>query len=246
MQFSKGYSVVDFINEVEEELRKDEYNRLLRRYGPVLLSIVIIVVIIAGFIEFRKYSEDKAARATSASYVAASDKAAAGETLTAISDFLSLSEEAPSGYSGLALMRAAALQLESGDKTEAVRMLDKASIKFSLPRHAQLAELKAAYILASDGKHSDVINRLGPLAQKDTPYEFLARELLGISALALDDKNMAREQFGYLEFIPGVPASIRSRAKQNLSLMKDNVINSDGAEIVNDTKSVKTEKTNEN
>jgi len=57
---------------------------------------------------------------------------------------------------------------------------------------------------------------------------------------------MAREQFGYLEFIPGVPASIRSRAKQNLSLMKDNVINSDGAEIVNDTKSVKTEKTNEN
>ena len=81
-------------------------------------------------------------------------------------------------------MRAAALQLESGDKTEAVRMLDKASIKFSLPRHAQLAELKAAYILASDGKHSDVINRLGPLAQKDTPYEFLARELLGISALA--------------------------------------------------------------
>ena len=57
---------------------------------------------------------------------------------------------------------------------------------------------------------------------------------------------MAREQFGYLEFIPGVPASIRSRAKQNLSLMKDNVINSDGAETVNDTKSVKTEKTNGN
>ncbi len=234
--------MVVFINEVEEELRKDEYNRLLRRYGPILLSIIIIVVIIAGIIEFRKYSEDKAARATSASYVSASDKAAAGETLIAISDFLSLSEKAPSGYSGLALMRAAALQLESGNNIEAVRLFDNASTRFSLPRHSQLAEIKAAYILASEGQHSDVINRLGPLAKKDAPYEFLARELLGLSALASGDINTAQEQFSYLEFIPGVPPNIRDRAKQSLSLMKANVINSDGAETKNNSDSATTEK----
>ena len=246
MQFSKGFLVVDFINEVEEELRKDEYNRLLRRYGPVLLSIIIIVVIIAGIIEFRKYSEDKAARATSASYVFASDKAAAGETLTAISDFLSLSEKAPSGYSGLALMRAAALQLESGNNIEAVRLFDNASTRFTLPRHSQLAEIKAAYILASEGQHSDVINRLGPLAQKDAPYEFLARELLGLSALASGDAKMAQEQFSYLEFIPGVPPNIRNRAKQSLSLMKVNVIDSDGAETEINSDSVTIKKPNGN
>ena len=106
-------------------------------------------------------------------------------------------------------------------------------LRFSLPRHSQLAEIKAAYILASEGQHSDVINRLGPLAQKDAPYEFLARELLGLSALASGDKNVAREQFSYLEFIPGVPPNIRDRAKQSLSLMKANVINSDGAETEN-------------
>jgi len=33
--------VVDFINEVEEELRKDEYNRLLRRYGPYILAVIV-------------------------------------------------------------------------------------------------------------------------------------------------------------------------------------------------------------
>ena len=238
--------MVDFINEVEEELRKDEYNRLLRRYGPVLLSIIIIVVIIAGIIEFRKYSEDKAARATSASYVFASDKAAAGETLTAISDFLSLSEKAPSGYSGLALMRAAALQLESGNNIEAVRLFDNASTRFTLPRHSQLAEIKAAYILASEGQHSDVINRLGPLAQKDAPYEFLARELLGLSALASGDTKMAQEQFSYLEFIPGVPPNIRNRAKQSLSLIKVNVIDSDVAETEINSDTVTIEKPNGN
>jgi hypothetical protein len=246
LQFSKGFLVVDFINEVEEELRKDEYNRLLRRYGPVLLSIIIIIVIIAGIIEFRKYSEDNAARATSASYVSASDKAAAGETLTAISDFLSLSEKAPSGYSGLALMRAAALQLDSGNNIEAVRLFDNASTRFTLPRHSQLAEIKAAYILASEGQHSDVINRLGPLAQKDAPYEFLARELLGLSALASGDTKMAQKQFSYLEFIPGVPPNIRNRAKQSLSLMKVNVIDSDGAETDINSNTVTIEKPNGN
>ena len=136
----------------------------------------------------------------------------------------------------------AALQLESGNNIEAVRLFDSASTRFSLPRHSQLAEIKAAYILASEGQYSDVINRLGPLAQKDAPYEFLARELLGLSAFASGDKNVAREQFSYLEFIPGVPPNIRDRAKQSLSLMKANVINSDGAETENNSGSITTEK----
>ncbi|MDA9048280.1 hypothetical protein N9H46_03270, partial [Hellea sp.] len=56
------------------------------------------------------------------------------------------------------------------------------------------------------------------------------------------DKNVAREQFSYLEFIPGVPPNIRDRAKQSLSLMKANVINSDGAETENNSGSITTEK----
>ena len=70
--------MVDFINEVEEELRKDEYNRLLRRYGPYILAVIVAIVAGTGFLEYQKHAKDKAARATSASYVAASDAAAAG------------------------------------------------------------------------------------------------------------------------------------------------------------------------
>jgi len=91
---------------------------------------------------------------------------------------------------------------------------------FETRRHEQLAQIKAAYILANDGAYSDVINRLGPLMEKDAPYEFLARGLMGFAALKSGDENLAREQFGYLESIPGVPATIKERAKQNLSLMR--------------------------
>jgi len=56
-------------------------------------------------------------------------------------------------------------------------LLDQAATTFETQRHKQLAQIKAAYILANDGAYSDVINRIGPLMEKDAPYEFLAREL---------------------------------------------------------------------
>jgi len=247
--------VVDFINEVEEELRKDEYNRLLKRYGPYLLAVIVAIVAGTGFLEYQKYAEDKAARATSASYVAASDKAAEGNVEQSISDFLVIADKAPAGYAGLSLVRSAALKLESGDSAEAIRLLDRAATTFETPRHTQLAQIKAAYILANDGAYSDVISRIGPLMEKDAPYEFLARELMGFAALKSGDETLAREQFGYLESIPGVPPTIKERAKQNLSLMRT----ASAAAIIeapepaapsqtptNETPAIQTETSNEN
>jgi len=64
------------------------------------------------------------------------------------------------------------------------------------------------------------MSRVGALTEKDAPYEFLARELMGFAALKSGNDALAREQFGYLDSIPGVPASIKERAKQSLSLMR--------------------------
>ena len=212
--------MVDFINEVEEELRKDEYNRLLKRYGPLLVALIVAIVAGTGFLEYRKYAKDKAARATSASYVAASNKATEGEPEIALKEFLEIADKAPAGYAGLSLVRAATLKLETGDRAEAVRLLDQAAVTFEAPRHIQLAQIKAAYILAGDGAYSDVLSRTATLSAKDAPYEFLARELSGFAALQSGDEAKAREQYGYLESIPGVPATIKERAKQALSLMR--------------------------
>lgn len=212
--------MVDFINEVEEELRKDEYNRLLKRYGPFILAGIVAIVAGTGFLEYRKFAKDKAARATSASYVAASDKANDGQQAAALTEFLDIADKAPAGYAGLSLVRAASLKLEAGDRAEAVRLLDVAATTFETPRHSQLAQIKAAYILAGEGAYSDVLSRTGSLSVKDAPYEYLARELTGFAALQSGDNAKAREQYGYLEYIPGVPPTIKERAKQALSLMR--------------------------
>ena len=226
--------MVDFINEVEEELRKDEYNRLLKRYGPYILAVIIAIVAGTGFLEYRKFAKDKAARATSASYVAASNKATEGQQGTAIKEFLGIADKAPAGYAGLSLVRAASLKLETGDRAEAVRLLDQAATTFETERHIQLAQIKAAYILAGEGAYSDVLSRTGSLSAKDAPYEYLARELAGFAALQSGDAAKAREQYGYLESIPGVPPTIKDRAKQALSLMRTSAAQTSAAQTSED------------
>ncbi|WP_371397086.1 tetratricopeptide repeat protein [Fretibacter rubidus] len=212
--------MVDFINEVEEELRKDEYNRLLKKFGPLIVAVIVAIIAATGYMEWQKSSADRMARAVSVAYVQAGEKANAGNTQGAIVDFIAISEKSPAGYAGLSLMRAAALELEAGNRDRAVSLFDQAASVFEKPRHKQLAQLKAGYILAGDGRYDDVRSRMAPLAAQDQPYEDLARELLGFAAMRSGDMGAAREQFSYLDSIPGVLDTVQARASQYLSLMK--------------------------
>lgn len=211
--------MVDFINEVEEELRKDDYNKLLKKYGPAIAAVIAIIIGGTAFLEWRKSSDDRVARAASASYVSAADLAAEGKSDQAVRAFTALSEKAPAGYAGLSLMRAAGVEAEQGNQAKAVELYDQAAKEFKMPRHADLAKLKAAYILANQGAYANVQARLDALAAKDAPYEFLARELAGFVAYQTGDMNIARQEFTYLKNIPGVPPSIADRAGQFLTLV---------------------------
>ena len=211
--------MVDFINEVEEELRKDDYNRLLKKYGPAIGVVLFLIVAGTGFMEYRKYAADKKAQAVSAIYTAADKQLDDGNPDEAVAAFVELSSTGPEGYSGLSLMRAAAIRQDQGDTIGAVRFFDKAAETFSVDRHKQLAQLKAAYLLADQGAYSDVIGRVAPLSETEAPYEFLARELLGYAHAESGDLAAAREQFAYLISVPGVPATVKQRAEQSMALM---------------------------
>ena len=211
--------MVDFISEVEEELRKDDYNKFLRKYGPFVLGLLVAIVGYVGWLEWRDYSQTRTARAAAASYIAADDLLQDGKNDQARAAFLALADKAPDGYSGLSLMRAAVISTEAGNAAEAVRLYDAASARFDNPRHVDLAKLKSAYVLANEGAWDDVERRAESIAADGAPYEFLARELSASAALNLGNTDVARERFGYLANIPGVPQTIARRAQQALTLI---------------------------
>ncbi len=211
--------MVDFINEVEEELRKDDYNRLLKKYGPAIGIVLFLIIAGTGFLEYKKYAADKKAQAVSAIYTAADKQLDEGSQDQAVAAFIDLGATGPEGYAGLSFMRAAAIREDQGDALGAVRLFDKAAEVFTIPRHKQLAQLKAAYLLADQGAYSDVVGRVTPLAETEAPYEFLARELLGYAHAESGDQVSAREQFAYLTSIPGVPETVKQRAEQSMALI---------------------------
>lgn len=214
--------MVDFINEVEEELRKDKYNALLRKFGPLIVAVIFAIVAVAGFIEFKKYSVSKTARATAASYTSASKLVETGEKQAAIEKFIAISEVSPSGYAGLSLSRAAALKTDLGEFDDAVKLYDRSAQAFEHRMHQDLSSLKSIYILLSQGRHDDVIARTGLLIGEDAPYEDLAKEVMAHALLKTGKSAQAKTHFTYLANSPGVLAGVKTRAKQSLLLLNAN------------------------
>ncbi|MEL6688559.1 MAG: tetratricopeptide repeat protein [Pseudomonadota bacterium] len=211
--------MVDFISEVEEELRKDDYNKFLRKYGPYIIGLLIALVMAVAYVEWRDYSVDRTARAASLSYLEADELLQEERYDEARAAFLALADVAPDGYAGLSLMRAAIIAAEQGNDAEAIRLYDAASARFDLDRHSQLAQLKAAYIVANQGNWADVEQRASGLAAQGAPYEYLARELLATALLNQDNDEAARAELAYLDTIPGVPETVSRRAEQALVLL---------------------------
>lgn len=221
--------MVDFIAEVEEELRKDDYNKFLRKYGPLIIGLLIGVVLVVAFLEWRDYSQERTARAAAYSYLEA-DTLLQDRNLEAASQaFLELADVAPDGYAGLSLMRAAIIATEQNNEAEAIRLYDAASARFEEPRHADLAALKATYVVANRGDWGDVEQRASQLAEEGAPYEFLARELIATAALNQGQVDRARAEFAYLDTIPGVPDPIARRAEQALTLMNNVTVDEEAA-----------------
>ena len=211
--------MVDFINEVEEELRKDKYNALLRKYGAFIVAVIIAVVAVAGFLEYQKYDAGKKARAASTSFEAARLVEAEGDLLGAIKRYEALAPLAPEGYAGLSYSKIGALKIQLGDMDGAVAAFDNSANTFSRPEHADLARLKAIYILLDEARYDDVKSRAAALDASDSPYKDLARELAAYADLRNGNPDAARSSFLYLSTAPGVIAGVKTRASQALTLM---------------------------
>ncbi len=211
--------MVDFINEVEDALRKDQYNALLKRWGPWIAAVAVLVVLASGVFEYFQSADERIAKSTSLSYVEAQTLLDEGNAAGASGLFTAIAQKARPGYAGLSLMQASGIALDNGNRTEALRLLDQAANIFETQNHQDLAALKAAYLLMDNADFEAVKNRAAPLSQSGRPYEFLAREVLAFVALEQGDTQTASSQFSFLARSPDVPDNLKARAEQALALI---------------------------
>jgi hypothetical protein len=205
--------VADIFQEVDEEVRREQLNKLWQRYGNLVIAACLLVVVaVAGWRGYEWWQAKKAGEA-GARFEAAVSLAEAGKHQEAEEAFAKLAADGTASYRVLARLREAA-QLAQTDRKAAVAAYDEIAGDKSAGQVVQdLAGVRAGFLLADTAPYAELRTRLEPLTAQDRPFRYSARELLALSAWKAVDTNAARQWVDMLMTDPQAPAGTRSRAE---------------------------------
>ncbi|MEM1265038.1 MAG: tetratricopeptide repeat protein [Pseudomonadota bacterium] len=183
-----------FLQEVTEEVRRDQMVRTLRRYAPWIGGGLILVICAIAFSEYRAHSVRTAAETRGDAISAA---LTADDPATAIAGIEALLEDGGSAEPVLR-MQLAGLQAQSGDREAAAETLEAVAGGAGVsPIYADVARLKLAMVGA--GGVRSVEARLAVLALltgPEHPLRGLAEEQVGLIRLEEGDRDGALDAFG--------------------------------------------------
>lgn len=176
-----------FLDEVNEELRRDRLYGLLRKAAPFAIGAVLLLVGSIGVSEYLAGAREAEARAAGEAISAAaleSDPASA---------YLEIAEGADEGVAVLARLRAAASLAEAGQTDAAADAYAALASDLSTPtRYRHLAAIREVLVRGETMAPADAIARLEPLTTVDAPYRAVALELAAVAELRAGDVDAAR------------------------------------------------------
>jgi hypothetical protein len=112
-------SVSDIFDEIDEEVRREQFKKLWERYGNLFIALAVLVVIGVGGWQGYDYWRNKQAEQFGAQFTAAADLADKGKHAEAEKAFAEIAQKGTTGYRALAKLREAA-EIEQRDPKAAV------------------------------------------------------------------------------------------------------------------------------
>lgn len=200
-----------FIDEVSEELRRDQLFALLRRYGWIAALAVVLVVGGAAWNEYRKAQSQAMAEAFGDAILSALDAADNAARVAALQQI-----EAQSDTQLALLSLLIAGEAQAADDAAAVTSaLDAVGTAQDAPQiYRDIALFKAA---TADGTDLDASQRnaaLDALATRGGMLRLLAWEQQALLALEGGDKAAAIDGLSKIMLDADATSSLRSRAGQ--------------------------------
>lgn len=205
--------MADIFHEIDEDLRRERFNRLWTRYGAYVIGLAVLIVLaVAGWrgYEWWKLQRDQAA---GAQFEAALQLAADGKTAEAEAAFQALEKDGTSGYRVLARFRAAA-ELAKTDAAKAVAEYDSLGKDPSIgPLMQNVAQVRAALLLVDTAPLADIQGRMKPLDTAEGAFRHSAREILGLAQYKAGDFKAATDTFSAILNDGQTPPGLRRRAE---------------------------------
>ncbi len=211
--------MADIFEEVDEELKEENFKKLWDRYGTYLIAAVILLVGgVAAYKFWESYTYDQR-QAYSEAFISAIALAEEGKNSDAASAFTIIAEDASVGYAMLARFREASSRRKDGDTSAAIDIYETLAVDDSIePLYQDLALLLSVMAQADKDDPKALSNRLAPLAASG-PWRHTAGEYIGLFALRQGDTAAARKRFEMIADDAQAPRGMRQRAAELLQTL---------------------------
>jgi hypothetical protein len=210
--------VSDVFREVDEEVRREQLQKLWERYQNLVIAVVLLIVVGVGGWRLYEWWETRKATEVGTSFENAIALSESGQHAEAEKAFASIAADGTSGYRGLARLRAGAEVAFSDPKTAIAlyrQIADDGSIE---PALRDLAALRAAALLIDSASYNDARRLLEPQAEPAKIFRHSARELLALIAWRTGDMTALRRWYAMMLIDRDTPPSTRSRVEILLAL----------------------------
>lgn len=209
-----------FIDEVNEELKRDRLFAAFRKYGWIAIVAVVAVVGGATWNEWSKSQAMARAQAFGDAVIAAlqpEDTAARRAAL----DALAVDPATDRARAGIVRLLAAAEALEAGERAQALEMLAAVAADAALPvSYRQLATLKR--VVAAGPEDIPLTERqalIAPLAAPGGAFRPLALEQQALLLLEAGDREGALNGLTALLSEPDLSQGLQSRVLQLIVIL---------------------------
>ena len=177
-----------FINEVTEEVRRDQLFGYLRRYGWIAVAVIVLVVGGAAFNEYRKSQERAKAQALGDAMLVALNNDEASDRAAALAQ---VNAETPEGVAVLALLQAGAFA-DSGDTDAAIAALAQVESASDAPLiYRQIATFRSLLLQSDTLDAATRRAQFETLAVPGVPFRLLAEEQLALIDIEAGDVDGA-------------------------------------------------------
>jgi hypothetical protein len=212
--------VGDIFQEVDEEVRRDRFNKFWKGYGVYVIAAGVALVLgTAASVGWGEYNAQRQQQ-DSDRFAAAIALATAGKQDEATSAFRVLSTEAQDGYALFARFRTADAQKEAWDIGGAIQTFEEITADTSVDTlYRNLASLLTIMHTIDDGEPEQLRAGLMPLLAGDGVWRHSARELSGALALRVGDRELAKIEFQKLADDVLAPPGVRARATEILQIL---------------------------
>ena len=200
-----------FIDEVNDEVRRDRFYFMLKRYGWIAVLAIVLIVGGAAWNEYQKAQARNKSEALGDAMFAALTLQETEGRAAALS---AIEADTPRASAVLGFL-AAAEQVEAGDKAGAVETLNAIAVNGDIPAiYREMAQLKSVTLQGTDTPANERRLALEALAQPGNTLRLLAEEQLALIEIEENNPQGAIDRYQAILLDAEVTADLQQRALQ--------------------------------